>query len=186
MHLCAPVLPLVSEVTSTPGTGDIHTWHMTGSVTSWSTRTTIPALGKGVPGAQRQLVREFWGCSSHPWMRPWLGCGRVAPSAASWLLQPGRNRTEKLRHGAVPMELSHLIPRDEQLHRTEAGNLHPPIPSGSRIVSVNRRMHPGSHCIPARLHPTGSSSGCGGVTFPSSSQRLLGDLGTGDTALHGC
>lgn len=94
-------------------------------------------------------------------------CGRAAPSATSWLLQPGRNRSGKLRHGVVVMDWPHLIPRDEQVHPTEAGNTHPLIPWGSRIVSVTHRMHPGSHCIPTRLHPTllhptGSSSGCGG------------------------
>lgn len=52
------------------------------------------------------------------------------------------------------MEWSHLIARDEQLHPTEAGNTHPLIPSGSRIVSVTCGMNPGSRCIPTRLHPT--------------------------------
>lgn len=140
---------------------------MNGSVTRWRTRIAIPAPGKGVTGSQRQQIRGFLGCSCHPWVRPWLGCGRAAPSASSQLLQPGGNRTGKLRHGAVAREWSHLIPRDEQVHPTESGNTHPLIPWGFRIVSVTRRMHPGSHCIPTQLHPTllhptGSSSGCGG------------------------
>lgn len=114
-----------------------------------------------------------------PWMRLWLGCGPAAPSATSWLLQSERNRTGKLRHGAVTVEWSHLMPRDEQLHPTEAGNTHPLIPSGCRIVSVTCRIHPGSHCIPTLLHPTCSSSGCGG-------DISLIPWGPGDTALHGC
>lgn len=69
-----------------------------------------------------------------PWMRLWLGCGPAAPSATSWLLQSERNRTGKLRHGAVTVEWSHLMPRDEQLHPTEAGNTHPLIPSGCRSL----------------------------------------------------